>query len=46
MIYIRQNGTVGRRTLAGEEGGMFTLSHLPTFLGDERKYSNGGSAEH
>ena len=28
---------------AAEEGGMVALSHLPTVLGVEQKYSNGGS---
>ena len=31
---------------ANEEGGMVALSHLPTFLGVEKKYLNGGLVEH
>ena len=31
---------------AAEEGGMVALSHLPTVLGVEQKYFDGGLGEH
>ena len=45
MICICQTSEAGCQPSAAEDGAMVALSHLPTFLGVEKRYFNEGLVE-